>query len=186
MPATYVLSPLPPLTSSSKSRAVFSFRGMLAIGTREKSRLIKNKNRAEIVVQALGNYTDLRHLHLFPLRIYFPFNSPSAGYNDLKRIYTWHSRYAESLRRDRRWRSVCCATQLSSIDWKKKKLLSEEKGSSRRGPGSRVNLVLLQSKFPPSQRGRLINANSLTARTKYPRHNNCTRRLTLPRHAHPW
>lgn len=68
----------------------------------------------------------------------------------------------------------------------KKKLLSEEKGSSRRGPGSRVNLVLLQSKFPPSQRGRLINANSLTARTKYPRHNNCTRRLTLPRHAHPW
>lgn len=56
-------------------------------------------------------------------RIYFPslkFNSPlSPGCNDFKRIYTWHSRYAESLERYTRHR---VATQMPlSIEKKKKK-----------------------------------------------------------------
>lgn len=133
-------------------------------------------------------------------RIYFSslkFNSPlSPGCNDFKRIYTWHSRYAESLERYTRHR---VATQMPlSIEKKKKKKLSEEgegivsKGTwvvvEERGGGAgwRVNRVIAASFHPRSKGVSLINANSLTARTKYPRHNNCTRRVTLPRHAHPW
>lgn len=58
---------------------------------------------------------------------------------------------------------------------KKKNYPRRAKGSSRRGCGWRSRVTRKPcycGKFP-SKGVSLINANSLTARTKYPRHNNC-------------